>query len=108
MNSYRAGRPGRAGEAGLAVCLAAMFVFFATLASAATKAIRAGKVIDPAGRPIANAVIVVTDDRITAVGSAPPPAGAEVIDLTAYTVMPGMIDAHTHMTYYWDGTGRPR
>src|SRR3954470_23680611 len=77
-------------------------------AFAATKAIRAGKAIDPNGRPIPNAVIVITDDRITSVGTGAPPPGAEVIDLGRYTVIPGMIDVHTHMTYYWDGTGRPR
>ena len=94
------------------VCVAAI-VFGVVLlgaesASAATKAIRAGKVIDPNGKPITNAVIVVTDDRITSVGTGAPPAGADVIDLSRYTVIPGLIDAHTHMTYYWDGTGRPR
>jgi len=69
---------------------------------AATKAIKAGRIIDPSGRAIANAVIVIENDRIVSVGTAPPPAGAEVIDLSRYTVIPGLIDAHTHMTYYWD------
>ena len=83
-------------------------------AFAATKAIRAGKVIDAAGKVITNAVIVVDDDRITSVGTAAPPAGAEVIDLSRYTIIPGMIDVHTHMTYFWDGApgtrplGQPR
>ena len=86
----------------------------ASPASAATKAIRAGKLIDPAGKTIANAVIVIDNDRITSVGTGAPPAGAEVIDLGRYTVVPGMIDVHTHMTYFWDGApgtrplGQPR
>ena len=86
----------------------------ASPAFAATKAIRAGKLIDPAGKVIANAVIVVDNDRITSIGTAAPPAGAEVIDLSRYTVIPGLIDLHTHMTYFWDrapGTrplGQPR
>ena len=71
-------------------------------AVAATKAIRAGKVIDPAGQVIANAVIVVENDRIVSVGTGAPPAGAEVIDLSRFTVIPGLIDLHTHMTYVWD------
>ncbi len=71
-------------------------------AFAATKAIRAGKVVGPAGTVITNAVIVVDGDRITSVGTGAPPAGAEVIDLSRFTVIPGLIDLHTHMTYYWD------
>ena len=38
------------------------------------------------------------------------PSGAEVVDLRKYTGLPGLIDLHTHITYYWDrapGT-RPR
>ena len=83
-------------------------------ASAATKAIKAGRLVDGAGRVTANAVIVVDDDRIASVGTTTPPSGAELIDLTRYTVIPGLIDVHTHMTYYWDRTpgtrplGQPR
>ena len=83
-------------------------------AFAATKAIRAGKAIDPSGKVIANVVIVVDNDRIVSVGTGAPPGGAEVVDLTRFTVIPGMIDVHTHMTYYWDGApgtrplGQPR
>src|SRR6266545_4453388 len=73
-------------------------------AIAATKAIKAGRLVDPAGNVITNAVIVVDNDRITSVGTGAAPAGADVIDLTRYTLVPGLIDAHTHMTYYWDRT----
>src|SRR5262249_43529117 len=68
-------------------------------ASAATKAIKAGRLIDASGRAVANAIIVIDNDRIASVGTAAPPAGAEVIDLGRYTVIPGMVDVHTHMTY---------
>jgi imidazolonepropionase-like amidohydrolase len=76
-----------------------------------TKAIRFGKLWDGA-TTITDAVIVVDGDRITAVGSGngAVPKGAEVIDLRKYVGMPGLIDLHTHMTYFWDrkpGT-RPR
>jgi imidazolonepropionase-like amidohydrolase len=79
-----------------------------------TKAIRAGKAIDASGKVITNAVIVVENDRIISIGTGAPPAGAEVIDLSRYTIIPGMIDLHTHMTYFWDRTpgtrplGQPR
>ena len=69
---------------------------------AATTAIRAGKVVDAGGKVITNAVILIDGDRITSIGTAPPPAGAEVIDLSRFTLIPGLIDLHTHMTYYWD------
>lgn len=63
--------------------------------------LRAARLIDATGRaPIANAVVVVTDDRITAVGPASSvraPAGAKVIDLGDATLLPGFIDAHTHI-----------
>jgi len=71
-------------------------------AEAATKAIRAGKAIDAAGNVVTNAVIVIDNDRIVSVGTESPPAGVEIIDLRRFTVIPGMIDLHTHMTYYWD------
>jgi imidazolonepropionase-like amidohydrolase len=70
-------------------------------ALAATKAIRAGKVIDPAGKVIVNSVIMVDGDRITSIGTAAP-ASAEIIDLSRFTLIPGLIDLHTHMTYFWD------
>jgi imidazolonepropionase-like amidohydrolase len=79
----------------------------------ATKAIRAGKAITPTGT-VANAVIVIENDRIVSVSTTAPPPGADVIDLRRFTVIPGMIDVHVHMTYYWDrapGTrplGQPR
>ena len=57
-------------------------------ALAATKAIRAGKLIDPAGKVITNAVIVIDNDRITSIGTGAPPAGVEVIDLSRFTLIP--------------------
>jgi imidazolonepropionase-like amidohydrolase len=77
-------------------------VAIASPAHAATKAIKAGRLVAPDGKVIVNAVIVIDNDRIVSVGQAPPPQGVEVLDLSRFTVVPGMIDAHTHMTYYWD------
>ena len=61
-------------------------------------AVRAGRLFDAkAGRMLSNQVVVIKGDRITAVGgSAPIPPGARVIDLSAATVLPGMIDGHVH------------
>ncbi|WP_219774920.1 amidohydrolase family protein [Polymorphobacter sp. PAMC 29334] len=51
-----------------------------------------------AGNYVPNAVIVITDGLITASGSAlAVPAGAQVIDLGDETLLPGLIDAHTHL-----------
>lgn len=64
-----------------------------------TVAIRAGTLIDGnGGTPIRNAVILVSGDRIveTGTGLSVPP-GARLIDLSRLTVMPGWIDAHTHL-----------
>ena len=83
---------------------AIVLILILTLPSpAAVKAIRFGKLIDGDGTARTNAVVVVDADRIRAVTTAAP-AGAELIDLSRYTGLPGLIDAHVHITYYWDRT----
>jgi imidazolonepropionase-like amidohydrolase len=74
------------------------------------KAVRFGKLWDAKGKLWTNAIVIVEGDRIRAVTSdaAAIPAGAEVIDLSKYTGLPGLIDVHTHMTYYTEETpGEP-
>jgi imidazolonepropionase-like amidohydrolase len=63
-------------------------------------AIRTRAVVDVLDKTIVeNAVVVVTDNKITAVGAnATIPRGATIIDLSDQYLMPGMIDAHTHVT----------
>ena len=64
-------------------------------------ALRAARVIDGTGAAaIQNGVVVITDDKIVAVGkqgSVTIPAGAKIIDLGNSTLLPGFIDAHTHI-----------
>jgi imidazolonepropionase-like amidohydrolase len=64
--------------------------------------IRTGHLLDvKTGAEPAAQTIIVTGDRITAIASTastPKQAGDNEIDLTKYTVMPGLIDVHTHLT----------
>src|SRR2546425_11827978 len=90
--------------------LVLFFLATSSTAVAATRAIKFGKLVDGTGKVFTNAVVIVDDDRVRSVasGDASIPKEAEVIDLSRYTGVPGLIDAHTHITYYWDGTTAPR
>ena len=73
-------------------------------AFAQTVAVRFGQLVTGKGAIIQDAVVLIEKDRITAVGSGAiaVPADARLIDLRPLTGIPGMIDVHTHMTFYWD------
>src|ERR1051325_2559643 len=70
-------------------------------------AIRAARMLDVRqGRLIENAVVIIEGDRITQAGrNLSIPQGTEIIDLGNATILPGLIDAHTHITYHFDETG---
>jgi imidazolonepropionase-like amidohydrolase len=84
-----------------ALIIALIAILFAFPACAQTVAIRAGNLIDPATGSVAkNQIILVRDQKIADVGSSVAiPADAQVIDLSNDWVMPGIMDAHTHITF---------
>jgi imidazolonepropionase-like amidohydrolase len=86
----------------LAVCWAASS--FAQTGTQSVKVVRFGKLIDGTGKVLRNAVVVVKGDRIESVGTGTSQIldEAQVIDMSAYTGMPGIIDVHTHVTYWRD------
>lgn len=67
--------------------------------------IRAGKLLDvDSGRILTNQMIVVRAGKIEAVGEhVTVPPGAAVVDLSKFTVLPGLIDCHTHLADAGDG-----
>jgi len=83
------------------LCLAQEVTPAQGAAAAHTVVVRARTLIDgTSAQPRANQEILIQGDRITAVyaaGTRPPPPGAQVLDLGNSTVLPGLIDCHTHI-----------
>src|SRR6202041_2570331 len=77
-----------------------LLILFVLPAAAQTIAIRAGNLLDPAkGTVSKDQIILVENGKITAVGAGLSiPKDAQVVDLSKEWVMPGLIDAHTHLT----------
>ncbi|HEV2665570.1 MAG TPA: amidohydrolase family protein [Blastocatellia bacterium] len=82
-----------------AVLLAGVIAAQPSSQTAPVTVIKAGRLIDPeTGTAAANQVIIIEGEKIKAVGAELAiPAGATVIDLSKLTVLPGLVDAHTHM-----------
>jgi imidazolonepropionase-like amidohydrolase len=89
----------------IALALASLFFAAAAYAADPPIVIRAARLIDGRGDAVISpAVVVVRGNRIESVGGTPP-AGAQVIDLGDMTLLPGLIDAHTHILLQGDVTG---
>jgi imidazolonepropionase-like amidohydrolase len=92
----------------LIVCVAVIFVPCAfgqaKVATQPVKVVRFGRLWDGHGKVWANAIVIVEDGKIRSVttDASAIPQGAELIDLSKYTGLPGLIDVHTHMTIYTD------
>lgn len=72
-------------------------------------AIRAARMLDvAAGKLINNPVVLVENDKIVSVAGSETaiPKDTKIIDLGDVTLLPGLIDAHTHITYHFDENGR--
>jgi len=80
-----------------------LFLFASSLFAQPSKviAIKAARLFDgTTDGVISNGVVVIEGSRITAAGARVSiPAGAEVIDLGDATILPGLIDSHTHLTF---------
>jgi imidazolonepropionase-like amidohydrolase len=85
----------------LIVCFLSTATSHSRQAAGKIVAIKAARVLDArAGAMIDNAVIIIEGDRVKTIGAnAAIPAEGEVIDLGSKTVLPGLIDCHTHLTY---------
>ncbi len=82
-------------------CLA--FLLLAPFVVAQPVVIKTSTLIDGKGRVLKNQEIVIEDGKITSIG---PAKQKPTVDLSGLTVMPGWIDTHAHITWYFNKDGR--
>ena len=68
--------------------------------------LRAARLLDGRGGVHANVEVVVQDGRILSVGQAVRSPSGATLDLGAFTLLPGLIDAHSHLAWYFNRQGR--
>jgi imidazolonepropionase-like amidohydrolase len=93
----------------IAVFVCLLLSSFALAQTETVTAIRCGRLINPVDGSITqNAVVIVRNERVERVGTnLPIPTGAKIVDLSAYTVLPGLIDTHTHVLLQPEDGGSP-
>ncbi len=86
------------------ILIGMVLLFAITSGSYQVIVVRFGRLLDMKGGVQDDAVVVIEGNRIKAIqsGTSAIPDGASVIDLRPLTGLPGLIDVHTHMSYYWD------
>ena len=67
--------------------------------------LKASRVFDGKGQTLRNTIIVIEGSKIARLGGTAP-AGAVIYDLSAFTVSPGWIDTHSHLSYHFDSKDR--
>jgi imidazolonepropionase-like amidohydrolase len=90
------------------ILLVAGSVFFAQnlLAQGATTVIHAGRVLDGRGGTLRDVTIVVEGSKITRVDMSPAKRRAADYELGTLTVLPGLIDSHAHLAWYFNRAGK--
>ena len=93
---------------GISVAVAAVAASSLAAQSSApgTFTIRAGRVLDGRGGTLSNVTITVENGRIARVEPTTRASASATYDLTAFTVLPGLIDAHSHPAWYFNAKGR--
>jgi len=94
---------------GLIVLGVGLWLLCGVAVTAQVTAIKAGRLVDTeSGSVLSDQIILIRDNKIEKVGAGfAVPADAKVIDLSQMTVLPGLIDCHTHLADIFDENGDP-